>query len=258
MVGGYDVNVNTVTSIWIYNPRNDSWSSTPSLALETSRAYPGVAALDGAVYVFGGLSKPTSANAVLLNSIERCTLQGGCSTLTDTKYVLPIRLCSIGAAAVGNTIYLAGGALNLPQMFSVIVAYNFTLADGWTQIANLNSGRRYHGVVAVDGVVYVVGGYATGTGGGPIANIEYYTPETNQWHYLTASLSTARFLFSMAVCQGVIYVLGGQGVQSSPLTSVEMLAASPTTQALSATSWNTSARALDASRYGNGCGAVLV
>jgi N-acetylneuraminic acid mutarotase len=65
------------------------------------------------------------------------------------------------------------------------------------------------GSVAIDGIVYAIGGANTG-GASPLARLDAYNPSTNEWKP-RAAMNKARFYLAAAALDGQIYAIGGAG-----------------------------------------------
>jgi N-acetylneuraminic acid mutarotase len=81
-----------------------------------------------------------------------------------------------------------------------------SMAGTWTVLAPLPVARQEVAVAALDGRVFVIGGF--GGGGAPVATVEVYDPATNQWE-TRAPLPTPTHHAAAAVAAGRLYVIGG-------------------------------------------------
>ena len=112
---------------------------------------------------------------------------------------------------MNGKVYVTGG---WPTLTSFQVYDPST--DTWTRKADLlrANGREGHGACAVDGILYVIGGFGSGT----LRNtVEAYDPGTDTWTR-KAGMINARRNAVMSVIDGRIYVASGQ----SPEVSLEM------------------------------------
>jgi N-acetylneuraminic acid mutarotase len=81
--------------------------------------------------------------------------------------------------------------------------------DSWVRKTSMNFGRIDSGVVAVDGKIYVIGGYANhGNTTGFVGTNERYDPVTDVWFTLT-SMPTPRLGFAIVAYENKIYCMGG-------------------------------------------------
>ena len=77
--------------------------------------------------------------------------------------------------------------------------------DFWDTMADMPTGRLGPGVAAVNGRIYVIGGY----GQAALDINEEYDPVTDTWTTKT-NMPTARSYFAIAVYQNKIYCIGGE------------------------------------------------
>ncbi|XP_041366387.1 kelch-like protein 10 [Gigantopelta aegis] len=81
-----------------------------------------------------------------------------------------------------------------------------TRADRWIVCSCVDAGpRAYHGTVAVDQVIYVVGGF---DGMEYFNSVRVFNPATKQWSE-AAPMNSKRCYVSVAVLDGIIYAMGG-------------------------------------------------
>ncbi|MHC1733387.1 MAG: choice-of-anchor D domain-containing protein [Bacteroidales bacterium] len=127
-----------------------------------------------------------------------------------------------GVARWGNNLYVLGGEGSGAAILSSIERTTIN-PDGslsaWQIIGQLSSARRYLKAIAVDGLLYVVGG---DTSTGRVNTVEYavINPDgtLGDWQS-TSSMLTARTNFGLTAANDVLYAIGGQG--STSLSSVE-------------------------------------
>jgi N-acetylneuraminic acid mutarotase len=79
-------------------------------------------------------------------------------------------------------------------------------ANTWTAIADMPVAREKPGVAAVNGKLYVTGGWDTA--GNPVAQTDVYDPATNSWATVAAN-PTPTAAPGVAVANGKIYFVGG-------------------------------------------------
>lgn len=180
-----------------------------------------VAVQPGSATITVGQSQPFSAIGTF-SSVQTRSLQGG-SGSWNSKRALLFPTFDFGIAALNQKLYAVGGGIGgSPSSF--VEVYNpavgaLGLTDSWTSLAGLQTKRMGHGVAAVGGKVYAIGGSTTGNL--PIASVEIYDPSTDTWDGSTAApMPTARSQFATAVVGSAIYALGGGDV-ASPLQIVE-------------------------------------
>lgn len=102
---------------------------------------------------------------------------------------------------------------------SPVATKTFRLA--WRQMsASLATGRMGHGVVEVDGKIYIIGGF-TGNYTNPTNTCEVYNIATGEISDLGYPLNSARASFGIAVLNKKIYVIGGT-VAGVPSNTIEV------------------------------------
>jgi N-acetylneuraminic acid mutarotase len=80
-------------------------------------------------------------------------------------------------------------------------------ADKWTKRSDIPTRRAMHSAEAVDGKIYVIGGWRWD---GPKSTVEEYDPITDKWTR-KADMPTARTRLSATAVNGKIYAIGGAG-----------------------------------------------
>jgi N-acetylneuraminic acid mutarotase len=126
-----------------------------------------------------------------------------------------------GVAAESGIIYVAGGLNGSNASIADLDMYN-TATNAWTAGAQMPGGPRYHfPAVAVNGIVYAIGGWQSAGQGVALNRVEAYNPGSNSWTTVS-SMPTARGGQAAAYLNGLIYVAGGcNGTCSSALNTVE-------------------------------------
>jgi N-acetylneuraminic acid mutarotase len=131
---------------------------------------------------------------------------------------LPVIQSEWDGAAIGDSLFMVGGEMKrTPQVDQTkpsdeLWIYD-TKGDRWIQGANMPGGRNHTAVVALDGLLYVFGGY----GWACCANYPWpygsdnawqYNPKTNSWK--TLAPIPRKFGAGMAAAfDGRIYVMAG-------------------------------------------------
>lgn len=133
----------------IYNAASDEWESKASLP-DGQFWYGAHIAADGKIYRFcgGGYTSPVDNASVYYPDVNIW------SALPD----FPVATHGLKGAAIGKKIYLTGGYNNFLQRDELYVfdmeTKEYTLSE-----ASLPKGRNYHNVVAINGCLYVLGGF---------------------------------------------------------------------------------------------------
>ncbi len=172
------------------------WLSIPPML--TARQEVGVAAVEGRVYVIGGLDSSVAGR----DTLEIFDTRTG---QWETGPPLPITIHHPNVAAVGNKIYVAGGysgAAGIPTAATFEFDVDRTT---WTQKADMPSTRGAGAAVGYNGRLYVFGGDR----GVTVTESAVFDPATNSWTTL-APMPTPRNHMGAAVVRGKIYVVGGR------------------------------------------------
>jgi N-acetylneuraminic acid mutarotase len=165
--------------------------------LPFARQETGVAALDGRVYVVGGLilAGPVSTVERYLPELDAW----------ERVAPLPEELHHPNVAAVGNLLYVLGG-FNNDGVVGRVYAYDPT-TDTWSRRATMPAGteRGAAGVAVVGSRLYVLGGLR----GTSVADASVYDTERDTWTALPALPSPRDHLVAGAV-NGRVFAIGGR------------------------------------------------
>lgn len=206
MCGGSDAVIDgpaTARSFRFYT-RSDIWLELG--AMNEARKDFVTVAIDRRLYAIGG----RNANAVALNNVEQfdMTTNGWTmrSGLADAVY------CHAGAVCSGR-IYVSGGKKTCGCSRDFL-SYD-PGRDVWQDEPQMLSARCNHIMAAVNGILYVIGGYNEDAGGSPlpVPNIDMFDPGTREWS--TCSRALTVYNASAAVMNDNVYVVGGsQGLKA--------------------------------------------
>jgi len=236
---GNSVSVRPVSTVDVYNPTANSWSS--AVNMPTARASL-AAAVDphGNIYAIGGLDLVGSTNGPGTTLVFRDNVEvyNPATSSWSTAASLPTATAGLAAAAdAQGNIYAIGGEILSPSPSAVgnVEVYN-PVNNSWSAAASLPT-PRFGLAAAVDarGNIYAIGGTASSTvPSSPVSTVEVYNPITNTWN-AAPNMPTARSGLSAAVdAQGNIYAIGGQDANRNDLSTVEMYNPSTST-------WSTAA-----------------
>ena len=90
--------------------------------------------------------------------------------------------------------------------------------DSWTTKASMPTARNALETIEVDGMIYAIGGEASGA---LTSKVEMYNPSTDTWSTKT-NMPTPRSRFAIAAINNKIYVIGGYSTGSTTyLNTVE-------------------------------------
>src|SRR3989442_618822 len=173
------------------------WTTIPPL--NVPRQEVGVAAVEGRVYVIGGIGTDQQGSKV----VEIFDTQAGRWRLGPS---FPIPIHHPNVAAVGSKIYVAGGYSD-PGFTPVAKVFELdTDTELWTRKADLRRARAAGAAVEYAGRMYVFGG---DTGDRSVTDTSVYDPSADQWTELRP-MPTPRNHMGAAVLRGRIYVVGGR------------------------------------------------
>jgi N-acetylneuraminic acid mutarotase len=126
------------------------------------------------------------------------------------KQDIPAPTETCASCALDGIFYVIGGHYpDSNTALDTVWAYD-PQADRWTNRAPLPTPRHWLGqcAVAVDGIIYVVGGSGSGTPGPLVLPVAAYNPRTDQWTN-GANIPTGRGNLAACAVDGIIYAIGG-------------------------------------------------
>lgn len=196
----------TYETIEKYDTFTGKWSEVAPIGI--GRILPGVALLDGKVYVVGGeLESCIIANGECYD--PRDNIWNSISCMIEPR-------CEFGLCSLDNYLYAFGGWIG-EDIGGSIEIYNPKI-NKWTIHGDLPEPRFSMGVVAHDGLIYVVGGCTHDSR--HRQDVMSYNPITGEWLNLSPML-TPRSQMGITILDGFIYVVGGMNKNQEVLTSVE-------------------------------------
>ncbi len=172
------------------------WRSAASLPTPRSEMH--AAALDGFVYVPGGLGPDGTVAA-----FEAFDVATGRWTALPP---LPEPVHHAGVAAAAGRVVVTGGYRDLEFRTDHAAVWAFDpVAGAWARLPDLPGPRAAHVTVAVDDVVYVIGG----VGAAP-QEVWRLDVAAGAWLEPAAPLPTAREHLAATVVDGRVHVVGGR------------------------------------------------
>jgi N-acetylneuraminic acid mutarotase len=172
--------------------------------------HPGVAALDGRVYVAGGyrIDDMREVGTVWAYDTTR--------NVWERRADLPTPRGAFGLVALDGRLYAVGGArVELGGPVTGAVEVYDPATNTWQRLAALPTPREHLAVIALDGRIYAIGGRANGDEGDEFASAnEVYDPATNHWSAL-APLPVPRGGLAGVAVAGQVVVLGGERGQTT-------------------------------------------
>ena len=207
-------------TLQVYYPLQNRVETITSDPLPVPRFGAGVAALNGKLYVIGGMDAALVArNTVFEYDPAR---QAGSRWLARAP--MPTARVYLGAAAVGSLVYAVGGIPGGFTDLATVEAYD-PAANTWSTKQPMTTPRGGLALVGVNGGTPGCGGYLFALGGGWVnylASAERYDPATNTWEAITALPAERRTL--AAAYSPATYALvaagGWDGTYSNRVDSV--------------------------------------
>jgi len=213
--------------------------------MEIGRVLPGVAALNGMIYVAGGEHEshivangevydpytnswsPVASMVVPRCEFGLCAFEGDLYALggwvgddigdTIERYdpvldewklltnKLPEPRFSMGVVSYEGLIYIVGGCTHTRRHMRDLISFNPVTGE-WSVLAPMLEPRSQTGVAVLDGHLYVVGGVNKNRS--VLRSVEKYSFESNKWSY-AGMLKVGRASPAVAAAAGSLYVIGG-------------------------------------------------
>jgi N-acetylneuraminic acid mutarotase len=214
------------------------WAAAAPLAIGATQET-AVVAVDGKIYILGGFNNLTITDAVQIFDTATCTYAAGPP--------LPKAVHHVNAAVVDGAI-IVGGALEGGNFTAIGDTWSWNPATDadWAIRASLPLGSQRGASVAgaIDGKLYIAGGFRAGTA---VVDVDVYDPVLDTWTPEMA-LPAARDHGCGGVIDGKLYVAGGRmaSIPSTTTTTFELAPGTP---------WATKA-AMPTARGGTACGVI--
>jgi N-acetylneuraminic acid mutarotase len=213
------------------NENNGSLSTFVSdQNLPSARYYHASTVSDGHILTFGGSNGSAYVNDVIASKYSSTGL-GDWKTVN--KFPGPRGL--FGASAWNGYVVVTGGwQSGGPLRDTQVLQANILPSDGtWVDTESFATPRGYHGTVALNGYLYVIGGYQYGMS--PMDNVQVAEIQASGqldigWT-TTAALNHGRYGHATVIYNGGIYVLGGNTDDQD--THSEFTIPNPSTGAIS-------------------------
>jgi Kelch motif len=183
-----------------YNAASDQWQALPELPRGANHV--GVAVLGDRLYAFGGFleqNRTPHDGAYAFDGRQWHTLRR-----------LPEACGAIACVAINDVVHLIGGAIGSDNRRSIDwhLVYD-PRADRYVRRHPMPLGRDHAGIVAVNGLIHVIGGrvdtFHTNS------NLHHsYEPKTDQWTF-RAPIPTARSGHGTVWYRDRIFCMGGEG-----------------------------------------------
>jgi N-acetylneuraminic acid mutarotase len=201
VIGGFVPPGRTVGVVEVYDTVTDSWARGPDLPVAVNHAM--AASLDGVVYVMGGY-----------------TGQTGLSEPTDRAFALrsgrwealppmPEVRAAAGAAAIGGTIFVAGG-VGPDGLAEQMLVFDPSAAT-WAVAPGPPTPREHLGVATDGNRLFVTGGRPPNTD-----VLEAFDPATRRWERLPDMPTARGGLAAAGTDNGLIVAVGGEAEETFP------------------------------------------
>jgi N-acetylneuraminic acid mutarotase len=134
----------------------------------------------------------------------------------------PLQRTEVGAARVGDRIYVVGGFISTGGTTSKMARYDIS-EDRWRRVRSLPIAVNHAGVTALGGKVYVLGGNLGAVSGRePKSSRLYaYSPRRNSWRRLPDAPSE-RAALGIAAIGDRLYAAGGYDETDDQLRTLEI------------------------------------
>jgi len=224
--------------VYEYDPATDQWTKKKPMPLSSHHV--AFTEYRGKIYAFGGFVLPASgppAWVPLNNAWEYDPVADSWKALAP----MPTKRGSPIAAAVGDKIYVIGGATTPPGSnetavhparphVSVGTVEEYDPATNtWRTRTSMPTPRNHATAGVVNGKVYVIGGRVgaafISAGSSNVDVVEEYDPATDAWGSARARMPSARSAMASGVYGGRIYVTGGEGQDSQRMYTFRALEA---------------------------------
>lgn len=213
-----------MSNVYSFNTETNRWQQGGVMPAGRRRAGAGAAFYKGKAYLIAGIQHGhASGTTNMFDEYDPATQQW--SALPDAPHIRDH--CS--AAVIGDKLYVVGGRNtsyrdpdNKVTFFSQTVldvdCYDFLMGKWSTLSAKLPMGSGGGAVVALDGVLYYMGGERATTTepNAPRKNVYYLNPLSSAGWQTADSLHFGRNGTAAAVVGNAIYVAGGAGGPGGP------------------------------------------
>ncbi|XP_050060679.1 ring canal kelch homolog isoform X2 [Aphis gossypii] len=165
-----------LNTVDVFNLNTQKWQIVSEKISKRKNISFGVGVLNNFIYTVGGFNGST-----YLKSVE-------CYDPSLDKWYpvaeMSIERCNVGVGVLNGIMYVVGGAnkLGIHKCVEAFSPYNGV----WTSITDMNLCRE-NPVVALDGLLYVIGGNTNSN------SIEIYNPKIKSWSMKTISISGQMF-----------------------------------------------------------------
>ncbi len=221
--GFYNTAIETTRRSDVYDPATNTWTQIADMPEHLTHV--GNATDGRYIYFVGGFLGNYAAGLPTTNHAWRY------DTTTNTWSALPNLPESIGAGAaaiVNNTLYFFGGTKRSAGKSTADSTKTFALrldvagAIWTTKTGVLPVARNHLGGVAVNGLIYAIGGQKLGSEiTGNVNTVNVYNPATDKWSTVASlPIATGHIVASTFAYNGKIRVIGGVTQNSAEVDTV--------------------------------------
>jgi N-acetylneuraminic acid mutarotase len=217
-----------INSSWAYDPTTETW--TPLAPMPTPRGAGGAVALNGKIYVIGGVQADVRDNPTaplspgspqrVLGTVEE---YDPATNQWSTRASMPTPRNHLFAEAVGGKVYAIGGRIGSAQITvaedtNIVEEYD-PLRDQWIGKGRAPIRRSGMAGAVANGRIYLAGGeYQDWEGAKAFWAVQSYDPATDHWDTLPR-MQLAHHGFAAGIIGGTLHVAGG-GFQSDGMPNV--------------------------------------
>ncbi|PYR78266.1 MAG: hypothetical protein DMF87_14550 [Acidobacteria bacterium] len=208
--------------VYEYDPAADKWTKKKPMALPAHHV--ALASYNNRIYAFGGFVYPTTGGAAWV-PIDNAWEYNPATDAWKALAPMPIKRGGASATAVGDKIYVIGGATTQPwakenflspvtpqRGLGTVQAYD-PATNTWKELTPMPTPRNHAAIGAVNGKIYVIGGRVGAAFIGLASDtslVEVYDPATDTWGTPGARMPTTRSALAYGVYNNKIYIAGGE------------------------------------------------
>lgn len=186
-----------VTTVEVYDPATDSWSTGPSLLVAASNQM--TTAVNGKIYTIGGEAGFSSTDVTnVTQEFDPATQKW------SLKTNMPDYRSSASISDLNNRVYIAGGRIGIGVTDSLL--WYEPAVDTWGAGSPMSESREGSGGATIDAQVLIFGG---DSGSIVMGTLESYDPLMDIWSFKASDFQ--RIYFGTAVYNNLMYVIGGLG-----------------------------------------------
>jgi len=191
-----------------YTPATNTW--LPKAPMPTNRVRCAGAAVNGIIYMMGGLNNP--ANIIAVNEAY-----DPAQDTWSAKAPMPTARESFFVCTVNSKIYAIGGEVVSGSATNVCEEYT-PVSNTWLSKTPMPLPRLEGASCVFNNKIYVFGG--TDNSGAYLDRVEIYDPSTDTW-VVGAPMPTPRKGVAACLLNGKIYVFGGAVPNNNPVDNNE-------------------------------------